>query len=39
MAILNIKGFNSRCLISEISKNEAISLMQSTDLTQKSRTK
>ena len=30
-AILNIKGFDNRCIISLISKNEAIKLLQNTD--------
>ena len=38
IVILNIKGSNYRCIISKISKNEAISLMQNADLTKKSRT-
>ena len=37
IAILNIKGSNYRCIISLISKNEAINLMQNADLTKKSR--
>ena len=37
IAILNIKGSDYRCLISLISKNEAINLMQNADLTEKSR--
>ena len=37
-AILNIKGFDYRCIVSEISKNEAINLKQNADLTEKSRT-
>ena len=37
IAILNIKGFDSRCIISLISKNEAINVMQNADLTKKSR--
>ena len=36
IAILNIKSANYRCIISGISKNEAINLMQNTDLTQTS---
>ena len=36
IAILNIKGSDSRCLIGLISKNEAINLMQNADLTEKS---
>ena len=38
IAILNIKGSDYRCIISLISKNEAINLMQNADLTIKSRT-
>ena len=37
-AILNIKDSDYRCIISLISKNEAIKLMQNADLTEKSRT-
>ena len=37
IAILNIKGSDSRCIISLISKNEAINVMQNADLTKKSR--
>ena len=37
-AILNFKGSHYRCIISLISKNEAINLMQNADLTEKSRT-
>ena len=33
IAILNIKGSDYRCAVSLISKNEAINLMQNTDLT------
>ena len=33
--ILNIKGSDYRCIISRISKNEAINLMQNVDLTEK----
>ena len=36
--ILSIKGAKYRCIISGISKSEAIKLMQNTDLTMKSRT-
>ena len=36
IAILNIKGSDYRCIISLISKNEAIKLMQNADLTEKS---
>ena len=32
IAILNIKGSEYRCIISLISKNEAINLMQNADL-------
>ena len=35
IAILNIKGFVYRCIVSLISKNEAIKLMQNADLTKK----
>ena len=38
IAILNIKGSDYRCIISLISKNEAIKLLQNDDLTEKSRT-
>ena len=38
IAILNIKGSEYRCIISLISKNEAINLMQNADLNKKSRT-
>ena len=38
IAILNIKGFVYCCIISRISKNVAINLMQNTDLIKKSRT-
>ena len=34
-AILNIKGSNYRCIISLISKNETIDLIQNADLTKK----
>ena len=37
-AILNIKGSDYCCVISGISKNEAINFMQNLDLTKKSRT-
>ena len=37
-AILNIKGSDYCCIISGISKNEAINIMQNLDLTKKSRT-
>ena len=35
IAILNIKGSDYRCIVSLISKNEAINLMQNADLTKK----
>ena len=38
IAILNIKGSDYQCIISLISKNEAINLMQNADLTEKSGT-
>ena len=38
IVILNIKGFDYRCIISLISKYEAIKLMQNADLTGKSET-
>ena len=38
IAHLNIKVSNYCCITSGISKNEAISLMQNADLTEKSRT-
>ena len=38
IVILNIKGANYCCIISGISKNEAINLMQNIDLTEKSET-
>ena len=38
IAILNIKGSDYRCIISLISKNEAINLMQNADLNEKTRT-
>ena len=37
MVILNIKDSDFRCVISLISKNEAIELMENADLTEKSR--
>ena len=37
IAILNIKGYDYRCINSGISKNEAINIMQNAHLTQKSR--
>ena len=38
IAILNIKGADYCCIISGISKSEAINLMQNIDLTEKSGT-
>ena len=38
IAILNIKGPDYRCIISLISKNEAIKLSQNVDLTEKRET-
>ena len=38
IAILNIKGCDYCCVISGISKSEAINLMQNIDLTEKSGT-
>ena len=38
IAILHIKGSDYRCIISLISKNETINLMQNSDLTVKSGT-
>ena len=35
IAILNIKGSDYFCIISLISKNEAINLLQNSDLTEK----
>ena len=35
IAILNIKGSNYRCIISLISKNEVINLMENADSTEK----
>ena len=35
IAILNIKGSDFRCIISLISKNEAINVMQNADFTKK----
>ena len=34
IAILNIKGFDYRCIISLIRKNETINFMQNADLTE-----
>ena len=38
IAILNIKGSDYHCIISLISKNEALNLMQNANLTEKSGT-
>ena len=38
IAILNIKGSDYHCIISLISKREAINLMQNVDSTEKNRT-
>ena len=38
IAILNIKGSDYGCIISLISKNDAINLLENADLTEKSRT-
>ena len=38
IAILNIKGSDYCCIITLISKNGAINLMQNADLTEKSET-
>ena len=38
IAILNIKGSDYHCIISSISKNEGINLLQNADLTEKSAT-
>ena len=38
IAILNIEAFDYCCIISLISKNEAINLLQNADLTEKSGT-
>ena len=38
IAILYIKGSDYRCIISLISKNVSINLLQNADLTEKSRT-
>ena len=38
IAVLNIRGSVYRCIISLISKNEAINLMQNADLTEESGT-
>ena len=37
MDILNIRGSDYQCIISLISKNEVINLLQNADLTEKSR--
>ena len=36
IAILNIKSFDHHCIISLISRNESINLLQNADLTEKS---
>ena len=36
IAILNIKGSDSRCIIRLISKNKAVKFLQNVDLTEKS---
>ena len=38
IAVLNIKGSDDSCIISLISKNEAIKLLENADLTEKSGT-
>ena len=38
ITILNIKGSDYRCIISLISKNEAINILQNADLIEKSET-
>ena len=38
IAISNIKGSDNRCIITGISKSEAIKLLQNTDLAEKSGT-
>ena len=38
ISILNIKSSNYRCIISLISKKDAINLLQNADLTEKSKT-
>ena len=38
IAILNVKGSDYRCIISLVSKNEAIKLMKNADLSKKSKT-
>ena len=38
IAILNIKGSDYRCIISLVSKNEAINSMQNADSTEKRET-
>ena len=35
IAIIDIKSVNSYCIISRISKNDAINLMENVDLTKK----
>ena len=37
-AVLDIKGVDYCCIISDISKSEAINIMQNIDLTKKART-
>ena len=37
IAILNVNAFDICCVISRISKSEAINLLQNVDLTEKSR--
>ena len=38
IAILSIKGSDYRCIVSGVSKNEAVNLMQNADLAGKSGT-
>ena len=38
IAIFNIKGSDSHCIISLINKNEALNIMQNADMAEKSRT-
>ena len=38
IAILNIKGSDYRCIVSLISENETINLLQNADLTEKTET-
>ena len=35
--ILSINGINYHCIISKISKNEAVTLLQNTELTEKNK--